>query len=403
MSQTQTSDTWSRVPRRKSDGTRPTVVELFAGAGGMMLGLEMAGFHTLVANEVHHDPCKTLRRNFPGVPIIEGSIRDISIASLLREAAGSLPHVDLVAGGPPCQGFSTAGLKDKVDPRNTLIGDYIRTVQELRPQFFLLENVTGLMTLHDGKLFANVLEQLHDLGYEFEHRVLFAADYGVPQMRKRLIVLGSRDGNPPAFPEPSHRHPQVQNLFDGQLPGYITCGDALSDLPLIGHGETTTEYEDEPKTDYQHVMREGSTQLYNHEATRHRAETMEYYALIPPGGTVLDIPVENRKGKQGIQRWPLDRIARTVTCEPTDFLHPTLDRIPTIRELARIQTFPDRFEFLGQRTAGNFRRRQGGYCAQSQQVGNAVPPVLARAVGSAIMQSVLADGELETAAVAESR
>lgn len=364
-------------------------IELFAGAGGLMLGLEAAGFNTLVANEVHRDPCKTLRRNFPAVPVVEGSIRDLTTAELL-EAAGygrrQAPEIDLVAGGPPCQGFSTAGLKDPADPRNTLIGDFVRVVGQLQPRYFLLENVTGLRSLHDGRLFDNVLGELDQLGYSFHYRVLHAADYGVPQMRKRLFIVGARDGVPPRFPEPTHGDTARAGLLDDGLAPYVSCGEALGDIPMIAPGEICFEYEKQPTSQYQHRMRAGSDQIFNHQASRHRSETMAYYGLVPAGGTWLDIPVEQRKRKQGMQRWPLTGLARTVTSEPTDFLHPTLDRIPTIRELARIQSFPDRFEFMGQRTTGNKMRRLG-YCSQSQQVGNAVPPLLAEAVGAALVRA----------------
>jgi DNA (cytosine-5)-methyltransferase 1 len=366
-----------------SGSQSPTVIELFAGAGGLMLGLEMAGFRTLVANEIHADPCKTLRHNFPNVPVVEGSIRDIPASVLLEAAGAKKGTVDLVAGGPPCQGFSTAGMKDPADPRNTLISDFIRIVRDVRPRAFLLENVTGLLSMQDGKLFHRVLEQLDELGYKFHYRVLFAADFGVPQMRKRLIVLGSRDGSPPNFPEPSHRHPSQFDLFNRGLPAYVSVGDAIGDLPAVGIGEKTTRFRKAPKTHYQRLMREGATFLPNHEASRHKEETMAYYGLIPPGGTALDIPKELRNGKQGVQRWPINGLSRTITTEPTDFLHPTLDRIPTVRETARVQSFPDTFEFLGQRTTGNKMRRLG-YCSQTQQVGNAVPPLLGQAVGKSI-------------------
>jgi DNA (cytosine-5)-methyltransferase 1 len=356
-----------------------------------MWGLEQAGFKTLVANEVHADPCKTLRHNFPGVPVVQGSIRDLSGADLLQHAGVSpraRPDIDLVAGGPPCQGFSTAGMKDPVDPRNSLIGDFLRIVDELQPRFFLLENVTGLRTLHRGRLFENVLESLDELGYAFRYGVLHAADFGVPQMRKRLIVLGAREGSAPELPAAKYASHTDGSLLTIGLPPYRTCLDALGDLPCVAHGETCTEYEVEPFTDYQRTMRKGSPDLANHQASRHREETMAYYALVPPGGTWLDIPAHLRKKKQGMQRWPLDRLARTVTSEPTDFLHPTLDRIPTVRELARVQSFPDRFHFLGQRTTGNKMRRLG-YCSQTQQVGNAVPPLLAEAVGRAVASAAL--------------
>lgn len=368
--------------------SQPTCIELFAGSGGLMLGLERAGFHTLLANEIHPHPCMTLRHNFPNRPVIEGSIKDFTGSSLLKAAGYSddlIGKITLIAGGPPCQGFSNAGLKNKADPRNTLIGDFLRIVKDLQPEYFLLENVTGLLTLHDGELFENVLNEIRATGYQFSYKVLCAADYGVPQMRRRLIVLGSRDGFPPPHPEPTHRAPNDENLFSAFLPKYVTCKEALADLPEVKSGETATRYTKKPKTSYQQLMREKAAKVHNHEASKHRAETAAYYALVPPGGNAMHIPDHLRKKKVGMQRWPLNGISRTITTEPTDFLHPTLHRIPTVREMARIQSYPDHYVFLGQRTTGNKMRRLG-YCSQTQQVGNSVPPLLAEAIGKSILR-----------------
>ncbi|MGQ0480695.1 MAG: DNA cytosine methyltransferase [Pseudonocardia sp.] len=360
---------------------------MFAGAGGMMLGLEDAGFQTILANEIHADPCMTLQHNFPGVPIIEGPIQQFETSELFATAGfSSIPEVDLVAGGPPCQGFSTAGAKDPRDPRNSLIGDFVRVINDVRPRYFLLENVTGLLSMQGGKLWENVANELSNLGYSFNYSVLHAADYGVPQMRRRLIVLGARDGAPPPHPEPQYVAARIDlTLFSDDLPPYITCGEALADVPHIGPGQSAQRYEMEPSTEFQRRMRKDSLELFNHEASKHRPATVEYLSKFPPGGTTYDLRPEDRTGKQGVQRWPVDGIARTITTLPEDFIHPTQNRIPTIRELARIQSFPDRFRFLGQRTSGN-KMRKLGYCAQSQQVGNAVPPLLAQAVGESIIE-----------------
>lgn len=363
-------------------------IELFAGAGGLMLGLEMAGFKTLVATEIHPDPCKTLKHNFPEVPIVCADIKKLSGLDLLKEAnLKSDVKIDLLAGGPPCQGFSNAGLKDPDDPRNTLIGDYIRIVEELCPRFFLMENVEGLKNLHNGRMFEKVLDRFNKTGYSIRWKVLFAADYGVPQMRKRLFIVGSRDAEDFHFPLPTH-HPSniIQyDLFENKAKPYVTVGDALEDIPLIQQGEISNRYNKTPKSEYAKYLRGNTEILENHQASRHRRETAEYYALVPPGGNWQSIPEHLRKKKQGMQRWPLDGLSRTITTEPTDFIHPILHRIPTIRELARIQSFPDWYKFLGQRTTGNKMRRLG-YCAQSQQVGNAVPPLLAKAVGLEILK-----------------
>lgn len=375
--------------RVKTNIVKPTAVELFAGAGGLMLGLEMAGFKSILANEIHKDPCKTLSRNFPDTPIIQGSIANYSGKDLLKvtgQDSNQTHEIDLVAGGPPCQGFSTAGLKNPSDIRNNLIGEFLRIIEELRPKYFLLENVSGLKTMYKGKLFKKVLEKLDSTGYKYHYKILKASNYGVPQMRKRLVFLGAREGAPPDFPKETHEEVKPQKSLHSRKP-FTTCEEALSDLPLIDQGEIAAEYDKPPESEYQKYVRNNVTELYNHQASKHRKQTMEYYALIPLGGTVLDIPIEKRKKKQGIQRFPLDGQARTITTEPTDFLHPTLDRIPTIRELARLQSFPDWFEFMGQRTTGNKMRRLG-YCSQSQQVGNAVPPLLAKVLGKSIIESL---------------
>lgn len=376
---------------------KPIAIELFSGAGGLMLGLELAGFNSVVANEIHPDPCKTLRRNFPNTRVVEGSIRGMSGEELLKRAGftkDDLGDIDLIAGGPPCQGFSTAGLKNPIDSRNNLVKEFIRVVAELKPKYFLLENVSGLVTMYNGKIFKSLLEQISFIGYKYNYGILKASDFGVPQMRKRLIILGARNGNPPTIPTPTHYNPKIPNLFTLKLKPYVTVGEALDDLQLIDQGEIGSLYSKDPKTDYQKYLREGATTIYNHQASKHKPETMEYYGLVPPGGTWLDIPKHLRNKKQGVQRLPINGISRTVTTEPTDLLHPTLNRIPTVRELARIQSFPDRFEFLGQRTTGNKMRRLG-YCSQTQQVGNAVPPLLAKAIGQKIIK-LLEQQSIET-------
>jgi DNA (cytosine-5)-methyltransferase 1 len=377
-------------PKNSLEKNSPTCIELFAGAGGLMLGLERSGFKTLLANEVHPHPCLTLKRNFPGVPIIQTSARDVSGLDLLKSAGlckSYVKRISLVAGGPPCQGFSTAGIKDKNDPRNNLIGDFIRIVKELKPFYFLLENVPGLVTLHDGLLFKNVLNELSSLGYNFSYKVLQVSDYGVPQMRKRLIILGAREGKAPIHPLQTHGNNEPDLLFTSNTLPFVSCGEAIEDLPAIDQGCIQSTYDKQPRTDYQRIMRKGSRILYNHEASKHKKETMDYYGLVPPGGTWLDIPENLRNKKQGVQRWPLNGLSRAITTEPTDFIHPTLNRTPTVRELARIQSFPDVYEFCGQRTTGNKMRRLG-YCSQTQQVGNAVPPLFAQAIGKELLKLI---------------
>ena len=358
-----------------------------------MLGLEMAGFNTIVATELHPDPCKTIKHNFPRVPIICTDIKNLSGLDLIHKAGlPSDAEVDLVAGGPPCQGFSNAGLKDPDDPRNSLIGEFIRIIEEIRPRFFLMENVEGLRNLHNGRIFEKVMKHFNKTNYYIKWKVLFAADYGIPQMRKRLFIVGSRDAQEFDFPEPTHysNNTLQKDLFNKKLKPYVTVSEALEDIPFIEQNEICTSYREMPVSEYAKSLRGEAEFLLNHQASKHRKETAEYYALIPSGGNWLNIPENLRKNKQGMQRWPLNGLSRTITTEPTDFIHPVQNRIPTIRELARIQSFPDWYEFLGQRTTGNKMRRLG-YCSQSQQVGNAVPPLLAKAVGYEIIKALLKD------------
>lgn len=374
-------------------------IDLFSGAGGLSHGLELSGFKVVAANEIHKDPIKTYRKNHPGTLMIDGDIRTMDgkdiLASINEEAGLDIRQgeLDLIAGGPPCQGFSTAGLKIIGDPRNSLIAKYIEILKEIQPRRFLIENVPGLVSLHGGRNLDMVLDLLSTTGYEFNYKILHASDYGVPQQRKRLFILGSREGRAPSMPKPTHciiRKGQ-KNLEETGLLPCPTIGETISDLPELEPGEKKVEYDRPPKSKMQRELRGKCTTLYNHEATRHGNKTVALFSLFKEGGTQRDLPRDPLTGKpplkKNIQRWDRDGISRAITSEPTDFIHYSQPRIPTIREMARLQTYPDEYEFLGQRTAGNENRRFN-YCAQSQQVGNSVPPFLARAVGRALLDSL---------------
>jgi DNA (cytosine-5)-methyltransferase 1 len=377
---------------------KPCAIDLFAGAGGLSLGLESAGFEVVAASEIHPDPIMTYKCNHPGTVMIPGDVRNISGKAILGAVGDSRwvkkkDRIDLLAGGPPCQGFSTAGLKCVDDPRNSLIAKFISLIEEISPRHFLMENVPGLVTMYEGSHFKMLKEMLEQTGYEFRWAILHASDFGVPQMRRRVFVLGSRESAPPGFPKPTHVL-SGNNLMRFVNEGAEPCPnvlDAIGDLPPLAPGEKKEAYEAEPFTPFQKEMREGSKSLHNHEATRHRKETIRVLSMFKEGGTQRGLPLDRVSGKpllvKNIQRWDRHSISRAITSEPTDFIHYEQDRIPTIRELARLQTFPDRYVFLGQRTAGNENRRYN-YCAQSQQVGNSVPPRLARAVGKVIIDAL---------------
>jgi DNA (cytosine-5)-methyltransferase 1 len=372
-----------------SDGT-PIAVDFFAGAGGLSRGLKNAGFDVLVANEIHPDPCKTYQSNYPETNVLCEDIREVSSKEIVELAEDSahegldVGDIDLVAGGPPCQGFSTAGEKQRDDPRNNLYKDFVRMVDELEPQSFLMENVTGLVNMYDGEALEEVLGMMDTLDYSYDYEVLNAVDYGVPQKRKRIIFIGyhnSLDITP--------QHPEAICAPKSRLDGYnkpspVTIGEAISDLRFLGPGETATEYELPPKTEYQEMMRSNSDELHNHVGTNHSQRVIDRFDAFEQGKGIDSVPEELRTKKSGTKKWHPNGQSRAITTLPNDFVHYSQPRIPTVRETARIQTFPDEHEFKGQRTAGNQGRTEE-YCSQTQQVGNAVPPWLAEAVGRQVL------------------
>ena len=371
----------------------PTAIDLFAGAGGLSQGLENAGFNVLVANEVHPDPCRTYRENHDGVEVVNEDIREISARDLVNQAEASADRgidsrgIDLVAGGPPCQGFSTAGEMDREDPRNNLYKEFARMVDEIRPRAFIMENVSGLKHLYDGKVFENIIRLFDSLDYKYGFDLLDALDFGAPQHRERLFFIGYRDdlGIEPRFPE-SWAAPGP-NQDDSTRAVSVTIAEAVSDISFLGPAEQSSEYSWSPVSGYQELMRESNDSLHNHVATNHTERVIKRYSALEPGMGVKSLPEDLRTSKVGTKRWHPGRQSRTITTLPNDFVHYNQPRIPTVREMARIQTFPDDYVFLGQRTAGN-QNRKGGYCSQTQQVGNAVPPWLGEAVGRQVLAQV---------------
>lgn len=375
-----------------SDGT-PAAVDLFAGAGGLSLGIKNAGFDVLVANEEHPDPCKTYRANNPETSVLCADVREVSAEDILcqaEEAAGEsmdTGDLDLVAGGPPCQGFSTAGQKDRDDPRNNLYQDFVRLVGDLQPSAFIMENVTGLVSMYDGDALEEVTEMMDTLGYAYDYRVLNAVDFGVPQKRKRVFFIGYRDDL-----DITPSHPQAICAPKTRLDGYgkpdpVTIREALSDLRFLGPGETATEYELPPESRYQELMRRDADRLHNHVGTNHSQSVIDRFEAFDQGMGIESVPEELRTKKSGTKKWDPEGQSRALTTLPNDFVHYSQPRIPTVREMARIQSFPDDYVFKGQRTAGNQGRTEE-YCSQTQQVGNAVPPWLGEAVARRVLDQL---------------
>ncbi|MDR1892818.1 MAG: DNA cytosine methyltransferase [Oscillospiraceae bacterium] len=387
-------------------------IDLFAGAGGLSEGLSESGFHGLFASEIVGEYAQTYKKNHSGTEVMTADIRSLDAEEIRRKLGVEREELDLIAGGPPCQGFSiNAPVRSILDERNHLFKEYLRFVDAFAPRAVLIENVPGLVSFEDGATLHAILDALAELGYGADVRILGAAYYGVPQMRWRTVILGLRGKNLPqtAFPEPVHHAPIRPNFtatFDGQSlvkfptaethSKFVTVKEALDDLPPLRNGEQgqpIKEYACDPACDYQKRSRVGSVGVINHEAPRLSSVNIERLRYIAPGGNWTDIPDELLpKGMQRARksdhtkrygRVAPDGLASTILtkCDPHwgSYFHYSQDRSFTVREAARIQSFPDHFVFTGTQAQ------------QFAQVGNAVPPLLAKAVGLAI-KSMLEEG-----------
>lgn len=382
-------------------------IDLFAGAGGLSEGLSEAGFHCLFANEIMPTYAYTFKQNHSNAQVTTADIRTLDAEKIMFELGLKHGELDLIAGGPPCQGFSiNAPKRSKQDERNHLFKEFLRFVRTFAPKFVLIENVPGLVSFEHGETLDAILSSLSDLGYGADVRILGAAYYGVPQMRWRTIIVGSRGTELPSevFPLPMFHAPIKPNFTTTwagkqlvQLPTqelqakFTSVREAIGDLPILENGqkgEEVKEYQCEPFSDYQVRSRIGSAGVYNHQAPKLSPINIERLKHIKPGGNWTDIPVEllpkgMTKANKGDHtkrygRVTADGLASTILtkCDPHwgAYFHYDQLRSFTVREAARIQSFPDHFIFYG------------SMAEQYAQVGNAVPPLLAKAVGTSIMQ-----------------
>ncbi len=329
----------------------------------MSLGLEFAGFNVLYANDINADALKTYRYNFPHVHVQQGDITKIDPCDVKRRIRGK--KVGVLVAGTPCQGFSTAGKRNLSDPRNKLFKQILKFLKVFKPKIFVMENVSGLLGMGGGNTFRMIKRNFEEAGYHVNHKVLSASCFGVPQSRNRVFIVGMTKKLPEEliFPK-SHRK-------------IVTVKDAISDLCFLGIGEKAERYVGTPKTRYQRQMRQNCIVLYNHESPNHSAKIQRRFSIVPPGKEPYHV-TKNLTGKRDIYRLDPNKPSRTVTTLPEDFIHFSKNRIPTVREMARLQSFPDTFVFLGPRTTGGPQRVNS--CPQYTQVGNAVPPLLAKAI-----------------------
>lgn len=390
--------------RWQAEPMSPTAIDLFCGAGGASLGLVRAGWDLRLATDVDLACSSTYQTNLPG-EFLTADLRTVAAGSLMTAAGVSPGRLDLLFAGPPCQGFSIIGSRVVWDKRNNLFKEILRLASELRPRCVVIENVPGLVTLGKGAYLHAILEGLSAAGYEAACAELLAAQYGAPQMRWRLIIIGwRRDLGIPAgygFPRPTAGTVRIGDLLPNctippwQLEGFVTTAEAIGDLPPVAAGEEATHYVGPPVGAYQKTMRAGlNGELSSHYAARLSAANLTRLAHIKPGQDWRDLPRDLLPpGMQRALRKDHTRRYRRMTWEGVpravitrfrdpksgEYTHPDQDRTITIREAARLQGFPDSFVF------------HGGWTSQYEQVGNAVPAQLAEAIASEIRRCL--DGQ----------
>ena len=371
-----------------------TSIDLFSGCGGLTKGFSMAGVRSIFASDIDENAAKTFCRNFPDTPFLCKSITDVEKNEVDELLEGKVP--DIIIGGPPCQGFSLANKrrnKIKDDPRNKLFYGFVKFINWYSPKAFVMENVKGLLSMQNGEVIKTIVEEFTnagEYGYNVAYKVLVASDYGVPQNRERVILIGyGKDLNiQPQHPEPY------------ELDHLVTVDEATSDLPQIsaGQGTEVQEYPEEPQNDYQRLMRANSKYVLNHVAMKHSPRLVARFEAIKPGQDLLDVwethgalkrgaPGEKStiKFHQNNQRLFGDRPAPTIAASfQSNFIHPHLNRNFTAREGARLQSFPDDFVFEGMRTKMSWEKGLSQY----QQIGNAVPVLMARAIGDCIVKQL---------------
>lgn len=342
---------------------RYNMADLFAGAGGLSYGFQEHGeFRILFANEIDEDAAQTYGYNHPGVAVYRCDVAKLK-RHRIENDLGPLA-LDVIVGGPPCQAYSTAGQRKKGDKRGHLFNRYADMLKELDPTMFLYENVVGLLSMEKGELFEQIRSKFEKLGYNVDHRIFDAADFGAPQTRERVILVGTKRQIPFVWPEKTHAN------------HWLTMADALNDLPE----QPEMRYASEPQNDFQKAMRTGSALPLYHEPQEHGEKLVRIIEALPEGGTVKDLPDELKPtsgfGNSYARLW-WDRPVPTITSNfatPSSArcIHPHAHRALTTREGARLQTFPDKYMFFGPKGSKHL------------QIGNAVPPVLARALATAV-------------------
>lgn len=340
------------------------VIDLFCGCGGLSLGLEQAGFQIVLGIDNCKDALQSFQKNHNGAQAYLADLATLQFSDLpVREA-------DLIIGGPPCQGFSISGKRDPNDPRNQLYIAFVNAVAYYKPKAFIMENVPNLASMSGGRIKDTIVAEFEELGYSTSYKIMLASDYGVPQNRRRFVLVGLLNNHEFKFPSPTHSENKK-----------VTTYEAISDLPEDDL-EDGASYTNPPLSDYQRKMRVNSQGVYNHQVTNHTEKTKAIIALVPDGGNYQDLPIEyqnTRRVNIAWTRFSSQKPSLTIDTGHRHHFHYTFNRVPTVRESARLQSFPDSFIFEGSKTS------------QHRQVGNAVPPLLGKVLGESLLKQMPTD------------
>lgn len=336
------------------------IIDLFCGIGGLSLGFEQSGFEVVSAIDMWKDAIVTFNHNRKS-PVGKVETVEMFNQTELMELT-SHHHISGIIGGPPCQGFSTVGRRVVDDPRNKMYLEFFKAVKIAQPDFFVIENVKGMLTLNKGAFVSDLIDRFGEngLGYTISYQLLNAADYGIPQNRFRVFFVGIK-GKRFEFPQP----------FSYTL----TAKDGISDL----EGSTNEQYGSSPQNDYQAKLRGQCKHPVNQDYTSHTAQTVSIISMIPDGGNIKSLPPEYwqiRKYNKAFERMGTFKPSNTIDTGHRNYFHYSEPRIPTVRESARLQSFPDDFEIIGTRGS------------QYKQVGNAVPPMLANILAEQIKKTL---------------
>ena len=352
-------------------------IDLFAGSGGISHGLLQAGFDMRLGIEIDPNFAVTLKENNKNMKVVVSDIRVIDPTEVVKSAGLRKKDIDLIVGGPPCQGFSQSNRRSRNldNPLNNLYKEFFRFIRVLQPQVFLLENVAGLKTLHRGAVFQDILKAGEKVGYYVQWDVVNAEDFGVPQRRKRIIFIGTKQ--------------KTDNLFYVKKNKPVTVKMALDDLPILENGNVVDELKysrDSKLSNYQKMMRMNNENIVsNNLVTKNGKLVMERYKYIPPGGNWRSIPSQlmfNYKNPNNCHGWIYYRLkwdepsVVISNFRKNMLIHPEQHRGLSVREAARLQSFPDHYLFYGPLTS------------QQQQVANAVPPLLAEKIGKNIIKHI---------------